>query len=46
MKKVFIAIAVIIIIAAIIFEFWVMTTYGNKPLSEVPFWVAWLLLGD
>ena len=45
MKKVFIAIAVIIIIAAIIFEFWVMTTYGNKSLSEVPFWVAWLILG-
>jgi hypothetical protein len=46
MKKMFIAIGVIIVIAAILFEFWALATYGNKPAGEVPFWVLWFLLGD
>lgn len=47
MKKIFIAICIIVVIASIIFEFSVLGTYGNKPTGEVPFWwVLWFLLGD
>ena len=46
MSKTVIGIIIAIIIVGIIFEIWAMATYGNKPLSEVPFWVAWLMLGD
>jgi hypothetical protein len=44
MKKTFIAICIIITIFSIIFELWVLGTYGGKPSGEVPFWVLWFLL--
>lgn len=43
MSKGLIAIIVIILIAAIIFEVWCAFTYGGKPASEVPFWVFWVM---
>ena len=43
MSKGIIVLAVIIVIAAIIFEVWCAFTYGNKPAGEVPFWVFWLM---
>lgn len=46
MKKMFIFIGIIIVIAAILFEFLALIIYGNKPVGEVPFWVLWFLLGD
>ena len=46
MSKVFIALMIIIVIVAIIFEIWTVITFGNKPASEVPFWAFWLLMGD
>ena len=43
MSKVFIALMVIIVIVAIIFEIWTAITYGGKPASEVPFWAFWIM---
>jgi hypothetical protein len=45
MKKIMV-LAVILIIISLIFEFWVIATYGGKPVSEVPLWALWFLLGD
>lgn len=45
MKKIMILAAIFAIIS-IIFEFWVMATYGGKPTSEVPLWALWFLLGN
>lgn len=45
MKKIIIILAVVLVIVSIGFEIWVMTTYGNKPTSEIPLWALWLLLG-
>lgn len=45
MKKGFIAICIIVAIITIVFEFWALATYGNKPTEEIPFWVLWFLLG-
>ena len=44
MKKTLIAICIIIAIFSIIFELWVLSTYGGKPSGEVPFWALWFLL--
>lgn len=43
MKKALIIGGIILIIITVIFEIWVSTTYANKPINEVPFWVLWLL---
>ena len=43
MSKGLIAIIVIILIAAIIFEVWCAFTYGGKLAGEVPFWVFWVM---
>lgn len=43
MSKGLIAIIVIILIAAIIFEVWCAFAYGGKPASEVPFWIFWVM---
>lgn len=43
MSKVFIALMVIIVIVTIIFEIWTVVTFGNKPVSEIPFWVLWTI---
>jgi hypothetical protein len=43
MQKWFIALVVIVIIAIMIFEIWCAFTYGNKPVSEIPFWVLWTI---
>ena len=45
MKKMIIILAVVLIIASIIFEVWVMATYGGKPASEIPLWALLFLLG-
>ena len=45
MKKIII-LAVILIIISLIFEFWVMATYGGKPVSEVPLWALWFLFSN
>lgn len=43
MKKSFIIICFLIAIISIIFEFYLMVTYANKPTSEIPFWVLFFL---
>jgi cytosine/uracil/thiamine/allantoin permease len=45
MKKMIIILAVVLIIASIIFEVWLMATYGGKPASEIPLWALLFLLG-
>ena len=41
---VFISIIFIIIVLAITIGYvWIMVEYGNKPVSEVPAWVLWLM---
>ena len=43
MSKALIALVVMIIIAAIIFEIWCAFTYAGMPAGEVPFWVFWVM---
>ena len=38
-----IIILAIIILVSIGFSVWVMKTYGNKTIDEVPMWVIWLM---
>jgi predicted negative regulator of RcsB-dependent stress response len=39
-----ICIIFIILILALVFGYvWVMVEYGDKPVSEVPAWVLWLM---
>lgn len=39
-----ICIIFIILVLALIFGYgWVMVEYGDKPVSEVPSWVLWLM---
>lgn len=45
MKKIMV-LAIILIIISLIFEFWVMATYGGKPASEVPLWALWFLFSS
>ena len=45
MKKIMI-LAAILIIVSIAFEFWVIVTYGNKSISEVPLWALWFLFSN
>ena len=46
MNKTFIVLVVILIIVSVIFEFWVIATYGGKPASEVPLWTLWFLFNN
>ena len=36
MKKAIIVGVIVIFIASVIFEFWLMATYANTPVSEIP----------
>ena len=36
--------SILLIVACVLFEVWVLHTYGDKPIDEVPFWVVWFLI--
>lgn len=42
MKKVLLVIGVLIALATVAFDIWIVVTYGNKPVSEIPSWALWL----
>lgn len=42
MKK-FMIVCFLIGIICVIFEFYLIITYANKPTSEIPFWVLFFL---
>ena len=43
MNKTLITIFIILAILSVIFGIGLAITYGNKPISDVPFWVLWFM---
>ena len=44
MDKLVLVLMWIIIIAVIAFGVYALVAYGDKPITEVPSWVAWMFL--
>lgn len=36
-------IVLIFLVGIIAFNIWIFANYGNKPVSEMPIWLYWLL---
>lgn len=43
MKKIAFILCCIIVLLALIFEFYIWIKYGNMPAGEVPAWVMWFM---
>lgn len=45
MNKLVMAILVLFIVVVLGFGVYVLVTYGGKPITEIPSWVAWFFFG-